>query len=431
MTTVCRGRFSVGLGDSPLQGLPKPARLFHLRHPMKKIVFSFGCAGFTALAALAADLAAFNGIWIIDTAEMNGLTMAAGDVPVIDLELKDGNYVFHGTDNTAKGKFTVDVSKVPILMDVEEVEGQNPGAKIPAIAELTPVGFRAAYSFQGNRPSSFKTSDGDGVFVANYKRKPGTEPAVKPLRALLLLGGCCHDYARQKDILKAGLEARANVQIDIIYSPDGSTKPPLPIYGKPDYAQGYDVVIHDECAADQNDEAVVQGVLKPHRDGLPGVNLHCAMHSYRIGDPNQAAKPGTPHAYWFDFLGLQSSGHGPQKPITITYAEGGHPVTKGLENWVTINEELYNNIMVWGTARPLARGVQGDGTRVGTTDSVVAWTHEYGPKKARVFSTTIGHNNATVEDPRYLDLVTRGLLWSCGKLTPEGKPAAGFAAGGK
>jgi type 1 glutamine amidotransferase len=62
---------------------------------------------------------------------------------------------------------------------------------------------------------------------------------------------------------------------------------------------------------------------------------------------------------------------------------------------------------------------------------VVAWTHEYGPKKARVFSTTIGHNNATVEDPRYLDLVTRGLLWSCGKLTPEGKPAAGFAAGGK
>ena len=36
--------------------------------------------------------------------------------------------------------------------------------------------------------------------------------------------------------------------------------------------------------------------------------------------------------------------------------------------------------------------------------------------KTRVFATTLGHNNATVEDPRYLDLVTRGLLWSCDKL---------------
>ena len=29
---------------------------------------------------------------------------------------------------------------------------------------------------------------------------------------------------------------------------------------------------------------------------------------------------------------------------------------------------------------------------------------------------TIGHNTATVSDVRYLDLVTRGLLWSCDKL---------------
>jgi type 1 glutamine amidotransferase len=33
-----------------------------------------------------------------------------------------------------------------------------------------------------------------------------------------------------------------------------------------------------------------------------------------------------------------------------------------------------------------------------------------------VFATTLGHNTQTVDDPRYLDLVTRGLLWSVGKL---------------
>jgi type 1 glutamine amidotransferase len=46
---------------------------------------------------------------------------------------------------------------------------------------------------------------------------------------------------------------------------------------------------------------------------------------------------------------------------------------------------------------------------------VAVWTNTYN-KKTRVFGTTLGHNNATVEDPRYLDLVTRGLLWSCDKL---------------
>src|SRR5688572_5646034 len=58
---------------------------------------------------------------------------------------------------------------------------------------------------------------------------------TKPLRALLVTGGCCHDYAKQKDILKSGIEARANIVVDQIHTPDSSTKPPLPIYGNPDF----------------------------------------------------------------------------------------------------------------------------------------------------------------------------------------------------
>ena len=58
--------------------------------------------------------------------------------------------------------------------------------------------------------------------------------------------------------------------------------------------------------------------------------------------------------------------------------------------------------------------------------SVVAWGNDYG--KTRVFSTTIGHNNATVADSRYLELVTRGLLWACGKLDAEGNPLPGYGA---
>ena len=114
----------------------------------------------------------------------------------------------------------------------------------------------------------------------------------KPLRALLITGGCCHDYAKQKDLLKEGLEARINVVVDHVHSPDKSTKPPLAIFGNPDYAKGYDVVIHDECAADQTDPKVIAGVLAPHRKGMPGVNLHCAMHSYRFGNIRKPVEPG-------------------------------------------------------------------------------------------------------------------------------------------
>ncbi len=257
------------------------------------------------------------------------------------------------------------------------------------------------------------------------------QEATKPIKALLITGGCCHDYEHQKDILKKGIEARANVIVDIIYVADGSTHPALPIYGNPDYAKGYDVIIHDECAADTKDPAIIQGVLKPHQDGIPGVNLHCAMHSYRFGDFSKPVTADADNSHWYEYLGLQSSGHGPQEPIAIAFTEKTNAVTIGLADWTTIREEHYNNIKVFDTAHPLAHGTQVIRNNAGapqrTNDFVVAWVNLY-KGKTRVFSTTIGHNNETVADARYLDLVTRGLLWSCDKLDADGKPKLGYTA---
>ncbi|HMJ88361.1 MAG TPA: ThuA domain-containing protein [Candidatus Acidoferrum sp.] len=259
----------------------------------------------------------------------------------------------------------------------------------------------------------------------------------KPLRMLLITGGCCHDYKEQKDLLKKGLEERANIEVTQVHTDDKSTKPPLAIVGNPEYAKGFDLVMHDECAADISNPESIKGVLKPHEDGIPGVNLHCAMHSYRIGNAGQKTEAGAERAMWFDYLGLQSSGHGPQEPITLSFVDEKNPITRGLTNWTTIREELYNNVVIRDGARPLARGKQtvrtkkkdAEGKEIVTekdNEYVVVWSNEFGPKKTRVFSTTIGHNNATVSDPRYLDLVTRGLLWACGKLDDSGKPVAGY-----
>lgn len=266
--------------------------------------------------------------------------------------------------------------------------------------------------------------------------------APKPLKVLLITGGCCHDYAKQKDILKAGLEARANIVVDQIHTDDKSTKPPLPIYGNPDYAKGYDLVIHDECSADIKEPAVIDGVIKPHVDGIPGVNLHCAMHCYRFGDYQKPLGTGVENSHWYEYLGLHSTGHGPQEPIAISFVDKESPITKGMADWTTIKEELYNNIEIL-TGKALAKGKQNqpqktkgpDGKDVVSgskeVETVVVWTNEFGPKKTRVFSTTIGHNNETVSDERYLNLVTRGVLWATNHINADGTPAKGYGPGGK
>lgn len=244
---------------------------------------------------------------------------------------------------------------------------------------------------------------------------------VRPLKVLLVTGGCCHDYATQKEILKKGLEARANIEVTQVHVNDESTRPKLPILGNPGYAAGYDVVIHDECAADVSDPKLIDGVLRPHRDGVPAVILHCAVHSYRIGDPRVPAKPGESRGAWFDLIGIQSSGHGAQKPITVAFATPRAPWLAGLSDWTTGPEELYNNVRVADTVTPLASGRQGADT------AVTVWTNRYAGK-TRVFGTTLGHNNATVADARYLDLVTRGVLWAADKLEEKARPRPGCDA---
>lgn len=248
----------------------------------------------------------------------------------------------------------------------------------------------------------------------------GSAPALggderdEPIRALLVIGGCCHDYARQKDILTEGISARANVDWTIAYDPDKGTGHLNPIYENPNWANGFDVVVHDECCADVKDLKIIDRILQPHKAGLPAVIVHCGMHSYRSQGWPEAVTP------WFEFSGLKTTGHGPQLPIDIVYVDRDHPITRGLDDWTTIKEELYNNIAgdVVEGSQVLARGKQkvksNDGREV-VEDCVVAWTRNYGDK-TRVFATTLGHNNETVADPRYLDLVARGLLWSVDKL---------------
>ena len=222
----------------------------------------------------------------------------------------------------------------------------------------------------------------------------------KPLRALLIVGGCCHDYSAQKTILADGLQERAHIVVDVVQQGGSTTDAKIPLYGNADWAKGYDVVLHDECFSDAKEQAWMDQILAPHKAGLPAVVIHCAMHSYRSGNDE-----------WFKFTGVTSHAHGAHYPHEVLNRDGEHPIMQEFgPAWWNPAGELYIIEKLWPTAHALASAKSQDRG----AEDVCVWVNQYG--NTRVFGTTLGHHNETVSAPAFLDLITRGTLWAAGKL---------------
>ena len=238
-------------------------------------------------------------------------------------------------------------------------------------------------------------------------------PAAEPLRALLITGGCCHDYEAQKKILTDGISARANVTWTIVHEGDADAKDhKFSIYEKPDWAKGFDVVVHNECSGRVTNVTWVEHIAKAHFEGVPAVVIHCSIHSYRESTTDE----------WRKLLGVSSYRHQARRPFEVIAIKPEHPVMKGWPlKWQDEPDELYEIKKVWPDCAPLAESLT---PKKEDDKHTSIWVNTYG--KARVFGTTLGHSNDTMRKPEYLDLVTRGLLWACGKLDEEGRPAAGY-----
>jgi putative heme-binding domain-containing protein len=228
-------------------------------------------------------------------------------------------------------------------------------------------------------------------------------PSPKPLKILLVTGGCCHDYTAQKELLKQGLEERAHVEVTYVQQGGTATDSKIPLYEDENWAKGYDLVIHDECFSGVKEVAWSERILKPHRAGLPAVVLHCAMHCYQNGTDN-----------WREFCGVTSRRHGAGYAHEVLNRDGSHPIMQKFgAGWLNPAGELYWIEKVWPSAHPLASAKN----RELGNEEVCVWTNDFHGTK--VFGTTLGHHNETVSSPQYLDLVTRGSLWACGKLNDE------------
>jgi len=250
------------------------------------------------------------------------------------------------------------------------------------------------------------------LFVLFFALAGRAADSAQPLRALMVCGGCCHDYLNQKTILSEGISNRIHVQFTIVHEGNDRTNR-VSIYEKPDWWKGYDIIVHNECFGMVSDDKYIENIAGAHAAGLPAVMLHCSAHSYRAGSTDA----------WRATLGLRSMSHDKNRDLLIKNARPEHPVMKGFPTeWQNPKDELYRNEKIWPTVTPLGTAYSEESKK----DHVVIWLNN--PGKTRVFATTLGHGNDTMKSGVYLDLVSRGLLWACDKLDEDGKPKPGYGA---
>ena len=241
--------------------------------------------------------------------------------------------------------------------------------------------------------------------------------AAEPLKGLIITGGCCHDYETQKRIIAEGISQRVNIVWDVVHEGGSERDHKVSTYSDPDWATKYDVIVHNECFGGVADPEFIKSITQAHFKGVPGIFFHCSLHSYRAAEAG--ADP------WRELIGVTSRSHEKHHPIKVRRLDVKHPVLKDFpKEWELSMAELYKIEHVWDNCTPLAVAY-GEDTK---QDHFVAWVNKFG--NARVFGTSLGHHNETMNSDVWLGLVSRGVLWVTGKLGEDGEPVEGYAGTG-
>ena len=236
------------------------------------------------------------------------------------------------------------------------------------------------------------------------------KPEARPIRALYITGGGFHDFVAQERIIPEGIAARTNIEWTTDRTAGEATDALIVRHENTAWAEEFDVVVYNMSFSFVVNVEWIERLVNAHRDhGVAAVILHGAVHSYRRSESNA----------WQRLMGASSFRHDSQREFTIEPVATEHPIMRGIpEGWGPGVDELYEIQDVFPGMTPLARAYSVESEAY----HPVIWTNTFGG--AKVFVTSMGHNNRTMEDPVYLDLVTRGLLWTLDRLESDGSLTA-------
>ena len=248
---------------------------------------------------------------------------------------------------------------------------------VPAFAQQPPAGAPGQ-----RRPGGF------GDPFAGQKR----------LRALVISGGCCHDYSAQNKILINNVDKALPVDWTVLIEGGRGTKGRVALYDTPDWSKGFDIVVHNECYADNSDPKLIRQIAAGHKTGIPAIFIHCSLHSYRAATVDD----------WRELIGTTSKRHTQAHNISVNIDDKESNIVKGIPaGYKTPVDELYVIEKFWPNAKSLASAVSPDDPK---TSYSMMWTNNY--NGARVFGTSLGHGMDTWNDPVYQDVLVRAFKWA-------------------
>src|SRR5690242_18797752 len=158
---------------------------------------------------------------------------------------------------------------------------------------------------------------------------PGANPfpGQEPVKAMIITGGCCHDYTGQTKMVMDSINAVMPVNWTVVQGMGAQPATGLHVFADPNWARGYDIVVHNECGANLDlPPQIVQNIVGA---GVPRMFFHCALHSYRVMTNDS----------WRELIGATSRRHTSAHNIALKWADD--EITKGLPPFVTPIDELY------------------------------------------------------------------------------------------
>ena len=148
--------------------------------------------------------------------------------------------------------------------------------------------------------------------------------------------------------------------------------------------------------------------------GKPLVGIRTACHAFALRPTDKIADPKL--ALWQEFdpevLGGHYTGHHGAAKVTISLAPGAEtqPILKGIAvDRLIGNGGLYKVSPLADDTVPLLFGAI-----AGEAAEPVAWTRRHGPKRGRVFYTSLGHPE-DFQNPEFHRFLVNAVVWALGK----------------
>ena len=214
----------------------------------------------------------------------------------------------------------------------------------------------------------------------------------KTANVLFITGG--HDYDKETF---AELLAKLPITYDHVEHPNAH------VMLKSDKISKYDVVLLYDMPKEISEEERADFIAMLEK-GKGLVVLHHAFCSYDIWPEYVKIAGGRYHHYQWEKDGVM------QKPSTymhdvkfdIKVEDPKHPITKGISDF-SIIDEAYGNTELLSTVHPLLS------TNTPLNGPLVCWANNYG--KSRVVTLTLGHDIQSWENPSFIEILSRSILW--------------------